>query len=86
MKVVERFDKIGNSGTYLMGIDGSSSNTGISVISTDPVFGLIMRAFPDKDESPVRYKVELKKKLIEIFEKHPNITEVYYEEGRYRHN
>lgn len=64
----------------IVGIDGSTTNTGISLIdyNTGNILGSISLA-RDKDESTVRYKVNFKKFLFE-FMKNLNVKVIVYEQ------
>lgn len=68
--------------TALISIDGSTSTTGLSIIDTKTK-GLLARMSIIRDEiseSPVRYKLQLKKLVLEILQSNSNIKYIFYEE------
>lgn len=64
----------------VMGIDGSTTNTGIAIISEDGALYYMMAIERDSDEWPVRYKVHMKRLIRDILIANPNIKTVFYEE------
>ena len=76
------FDKFKVDRPSVIGIDGSTTNTGIALVdaSTNSIMGSLSLARDAADNgSPVRYKVAFKKALVELFRK-ANVTHVFYEE------
>lgn len=69
--------------TYsLMGIDGATGNSGIAIVrESDAALLYLIDATRDKSvESPVRYKIMLKKEITELLRRNHYIHEVYYEQ------
>lgn len=69
----------------IISIDGSTSNTGISIHrSSDAAVYCTISVSRDKSgsdtESPVRYKLRLKKFVTDVLRRFPCITQVLYEE------
>lgn len=69
----------------ILSIDGSTTNTGMALVRKHDgkllaLFSLSREKTGETPESPVRYKVMLKKFLEQLFAINPAITEVYYEE------
>lgn len=75
-------DNIEVKSDAIMAIDGSTSDTGLSIIDLKTK-GLIARMLISRDElseSPVRYKLELKKLVLSIVLNNVNIKHIAYEE------
>ena len=62
-------------------IDGSTSNTGLSIMrESDGALLYLLRAEREGDESPVRYKIRLKRTVEEILRRNRYISQIIYEE------
>ena len=70
------------NGYALMAIDGSTSNSGVAIMRQhDCAILYIISAERDKkNESPVRYKIELKRAIKDILARNRFIDQIYYEE------
>lgn len=66
----------------VLSIDGSTSNSGLAIMrECDGALIYSMCATRDSsDESPVHYKVRLKRQVADILRRNKYITQVYYEE------
>lgn len=65
----------------VLSIDGSTSNSGLAIIrETDGAILYIISAKRDKAETPVQYKVRLKRAVKIMLMKNKLINQVYYEE------
>jgi hypothetical protein len=65
----------------IVSIDGSTTNSGLAILrETDGAIMYIMSAKRDKDETPVQYKVRLKRAMKILLMKNKLINQVYYEE------
>ena len=65
----------------IMGIDGATSTTGIAILrKSDGALYYCMALTREKDETPVQYKVRLKKFVYGILIRNPLIENVFYEE------
>lgn len=65
----------------VLSIDGSTSNTGLSIMrESDGALMYLLKAEREKDESPVRYKIQLKRTVEEIIRRNRYISQVIYEE------
>lgn len=66
----------------VMAIDGSTTNTGVSILrSSDGAVSYVMAATREKnDETPVQYKVRLKRLMYGILLRNPMINTICYEE------
>ncbi|MBR1455162.1 MAG: hypothetical protein IJ593_11075 [Lachnospiraceae bacterium] len=65
----------------LMSIDGSTKNTGVSIVRlSDGALRYSCSFMREADETPVRYKVRIKKYIEEILIQNQLIESVYYEE------
>ena len=70
-------------GAYsILAIDGSTTNTGMAIIreSDGGLMYLLKFTRDSKDETPVQYKVRLKREVLKLFQKSSLIQKVYYEE------
>ena len=66
----------------LMAIDGATGNSGIAIVreSDGALLYLIDATRETKTESPVRYKIMLKKEIVNILRDNHFIHEIYYEQ------
>lgn len=65
----------------ILAIDGSTTNSGLAIMrETDGAIIYIMNAKREKDETPVQYKVRLKREVKNILLANKLINQVYYEE------
>lgn len=65
----------------LMSIDGSTTITGVAILRNgDGALMCVMAFTREEGESPVRYKVQLKRAIESILRANPNINKTYYEE------
>lgn len=64
----------------IMSIDGSTDITGVSFVGQDSNKVLATVAFKRKDETPVAYKVRLKKAIEVILRNNKQIEYIFYEE------
>ena len=65
----------------VMGIDASTTNTGITILTLTGELKLIGRFTREPmRESPVRYKILLKEQIYQLLKNYRNITAVIYEE------
>lgn len=66
----------------VLSIDGSTSNSGLSILrESDGAFLYTLAAKREsKEETPVHYKIRLKKAVMEILRANPMIRTIYYEE------
>lgn len=67
----------------IMSIDGSTSNTGVAILRKSDGALLFTGAFTrekDKGETPVQYKVRLKREINKIITNNTLIENIYYEE------
>lgn len=67
----------------IMAIDGSTTNTGVAILREKDGAMFYVAAFTrekDKGETPVQYKVRLKKQIQSILASNMLISKVYYEE------
>lgn len=82
LETLESVDDIKVNKYSIMSIDGSTTNTGIAIISESDsgiLYSLSVEREKDTEE-PVRYKIRLKKLVQNILSKNRLITQVYYEE------
>jgi Holliday junction resolvasome RuvABC endonuclease subunit len=64
-----------------LGIDGSTSNTGIAIIDeSSSIIRYTMSVAREKDETPVQYKIRLKRLVTDILRKNRTIMDIGYEE------
>lgn len=71
------------SDVSIMSIDGSTTNTGIAILRKSDGALLYSSSFSrekEKDETPVQYKVRLKRAVTDILKRNSLIDTVYYEE------
>lgn len=70
------------SGYALLAIDGSTSNSGLAIIREyDGAILYYMAVTRDsKEESPVRYKIQLKNLVKQLLYQNKFLTQIYYEE------
>lgn len=74
-------DDISITSEAIMSIDGSTTNTGVGILrKSDGALFYSCSFTRDKDETPVQYKVRLKKEINKILFRNHNIDTVYYEE------
>lgn len=67
----------------VMSIDGSTTNTGVGILRKRDgalLYSLSFSRDKDKGETPVQYKVRLKKEIMDILIRNTLIDTVYYEE------
>ncbi len=64
----------------VMSIDGSTDNTGVAILREGDGALCASIGFEKKDETPVAYKVRLKRAIQGILERNPYIKHVFYEE------
>lgn len=65
----------------IMSIDGSTTNTGVAILrKSDGALFFSLAFARDRDETPVQYKVRLKKAIHRILQENRTIDTVYYEE------
>lgn len=65
----------------ILSIDGSTANSGLAILrETDGAILYILGAKREKDETPVQYKVRLKRAVREMLVRNKLINQVYYEE------
>lgn len=66
----------------LMAIDGATENTGVAIVRERDSALIATMAFTREGdiETGIKYKVQLKRELLKIFENNPNIVNVFYEE------
>ena len=65
----------------VLSIDGSTTNTGLSIMrESDGALLYLLRAEREGDESPVRYKIRLKRTVEEILRRNRYISQIIYEE------
>lgn len=74
-------DKVVVPERAVMSIDGSTTNTGIGILKeSDGSIYYVIAATREKEETPVQYKVRLKRFIEDILLRNGNICRVYYEE------
>lgn len=74
-------DKIVCANKSIISIDGSTSNTGIGILrESDGALLYSLSCSRENGESPVRYKIQLKKLVEQIVKNNRNIENIYYEE------
>ena len=79
MKIKE--DDLIISGDAIMAIDGSTTNTGIAILrKKDGALHYSCSCAREKGETPVQYKVRLKKFVNNIIFRNRMLDTVYYEE------
>lgn len=66
----------------IMSIDGSTSATGVAIIrqSDGGLMYTMLIERDKKEETPVRYKIGLKKNILRVLKRNPKIDKIYYEE------
>lgn len=65
----------------IMSIDGSTSNSGVAILrQSDGALMYSMAFSRESKEEPVRYKVQFKSILVQLFRRCKDIVYVYYEE------
>lgn len=81
--VEKNTDYVKVSDMSIMSIDGSTSNTGVAILREKDGALLFTAAFTrekDKGETPVQYKVRLKREINKILLNNTLISSIYYEE------
>lgn len=77
---ISKIDDIGTSQEVSLGIDCSSTCTGLSIVTKSgvPLYTLAVKR--DSGDDYILYKVKLKGLFIELFRHIPSLNQVYYEE------
>ena len=82
LKTIDRH-KIQVNEPALLSIDGSTTNTGISILRVSDkalFYSLAVTREKNTDETPVKYKVRLKRLILDILLTNPAIQWIFYEE------
>lgn len=76
-----KLDDVRTSAESIMSIDGSTDTTGVAIVRKSDIAFCYSIAFTrEKDESPVQYKVRLKRSVTQLLRNNKDITEITYEE------
>lgn len=81
--VDKELDQVQVNTMSIMSIDGSTTNTGVAILRENDgalLYTISFKREKDKDETPVQYKVRLKKAINSILIHNTLIEKVYYEE------